>query len=68
MPNVQMAVGIIDKTRKVIKWIGMPRSDTGVQEVAALDEEKVQKWQLIQMNKDELRELAATLVGFKNLV
>ncbi|TKR83212.1 hypothetical protein L596_016837 [Steinernema carpocapsae] len=66
--NVLMALGVIEKSRKSIKWIGMPRSDTGAQEIAAMEEEKVQKWQLIQEKKDELRELVATLVGYKNLV
>lgn len=64
--NVLMAMGIISKQKKEIKWIGLPSNS--VQECIQLEQEKRKKMQSIGMKKKYLLELITNLISFKNLV
>lgn len=63
--NVLMAMNIISKEKKEIKWIGLPSNS--VQECIQLEKEKQKKIQSIQEKKKNLQELILNQISFKNL-
>eukprot|EP00126_Sphaerothecum_destruens_P001709 Sdes_comp15122_c0_seq1m3931 len=64
--NVLMAMGIISKERKEIKWIGLPR--TPEYEVEEMMTEKRSIMDRIKAKKSHLKELILQHVVFNNLV
>ncbi|XP_046919654.1 transcription factor Dp isoform X2 [Dermatophagoides farinae] len=63
--NVLMAINIISKEKKEIKWIGLPTN--AVQECSELENERAQRQQRIKEKKDQLRDLLIQQIAFKNL-
>lgn len=53
--NVLMAMNIISKDKKEIRWLGLPTNS--VQECNALEKEKQQKLEQIQKKTQQLQEL-----------
>ncbi|VDN27630.1 unnamed protein product [Gongylonema pulchrum] len=53
--NVLMAMNIIEKEKKEIRWVGLPTSS--VQECRKLEEEKVKRHERIRQKTDQLQEL-----------
>lgn len=64
--NVLMAMNIISKEKKEIRWLGLPTNS--VQECTALEHEKRTKIQRLQDKTQQLHELILRLVSFKNLI
>lgn len=64
--NVLMAMNIISKEKKEIKWIGLPTN--AAQECIELEAEKEKRLERIQMKKQQLRDLLLQQIAFKNLV
>ncbi|XP_063710655.1 transcription factor Dp-1-like isoform X2 [Symsagittifera roscoffensis] len=64
--NVLMALNIISKDKKEIKWIGLPTNSA--QELKNLELERDQRLQRIMEKKTQLQELILQHVAFKNLV
>ncbi|VDN31699.1 unnamed protein product, partial [Gongylonema pulchrum] len=64
--NVLMAMNIIEKEKKEIRWVGLPTSS--VQECRKLEEEKVKRHERIRQKTDQLQELILQLVAYKALV
>ncbi|XP_053436169.1 transcription factor Dp-2-like [Nycticebus coucang] len=64
--NVLMAMNIISKDRKEIKWIGLPINC--VQEYQNLQIEKQKRIERIKQKRAELQELLLHQIAFKNLV
>lgn len=64
--NVLMAMNIISKEKKEIKWIGLPTN--AAQECIELEQEKQKRLERIKVKKTQLRELLLQQVAFKNLV
>ncbi|XP_077988364.1 transcription factor Dp-1-like isoform X1 [Glandiceps talaboti] len=64
--NVLMAMNIISKEKKEIKWIGLPTNSA--QECANLELEKKQKEDRIRQKTQQLQELILQQIAFKNLV
>lgn len=64
--NVLMAINIISKEKKEIKWIGLPTN--AQQECSELDRERVQRLERIKVKKQQLRDLIIQQVAFKNLI
>ncbi|XP_022914156.1 transcription factor Dp-1 isoform X2 [Onthophagus taurus] len=64
--NVLMAMNIISKEKKEIRWIGLPSNS--VQECMQLEREKEKRIQRIKQKREQLRELLLNQVSFKNLV
>lgn len=64
--NVLLAMNIITKNKKDIRWIGLPASAS--QEITRLEEEKTRREQSIQAKKDTLQEMIMQIVSYKNLI
>ncbi|KAF0305667.1 Transcription factor Dp-1 [Amphibalanus amphitrite] len=64
--NVLMAMNIISKERKEIKWLGLPTNS--LQECKNLEREKVQRMQRINLKTQQLKDLLLQQIAFKNLV
>ncbi|XP_072034398.1 transcription factor Dp-1-like isoform X2 [Amphiura filiformis] len=64
--NVLMAMNIISKEKKEIRWIGLPTNSA--QECQHLEEEKRQKEERIRQKTAQLQELILQQIAFKNLV
>ena len=64
--NVLMAMNIIVKEKKVIKWVGLPTNS--VQEAYGLESEKSQRMERIKEKTRQLQELIIQQIAFKNLV
>lgn len=64
--NVLMAMNIISKEKKEIRWIGLPTNST--QECTDLEQEKQERLKRIKIKKQQLRDLLLQQIAFKNLV
>ncbi|XP_071798590.1 transcription factor Dp-1-like isoform X1 [Asterias amurensis] len=64
--NVLMAMNIISKEKKEIKWIGLPTNSA--QECANLEVQKKEKEDRIRQKTAQLQELILQQIAFKNLV
>ncbi|XP_798717.1 transcription factor Dp-1 [Strongylocentrotus purpuratus] len=64
--NVLMAMNIISKEKKEIKWIGLPTNSR--QECDKLETEKRKRLDSIRQKKSQLQELLLQQIAFKNLV
>lgn len=64
--NVLMAMNIISKEKKEIKWIGLPTN--AAQECVELEVEKQKRLEKIAMKKQQLRDLLLQQIAFKKLV
>lgn len=64
--NVLMALKVLDKEKKEIKWKGLPVNL--LEECKQLEEEKSRKTELLQQRVEELSELVLQLISYKNLV
>ncbi|XP_070539378.1 transcription factor Dp-1-like isoform X2 [Ptychodera flava] len=64
--NVLMAMNIISKEKKEIRWIGLPTNSA--QECANLELEKKAKEDRIRQKTQQLQELILQQIAFKNLV
>ncbi|RWS13547.1 transcription factor Dp-1-like protein [Dinothrombium tinctorium] len=64
--NVLMAMNIISKEKKEIKWIGLPTN--AAQECSELEQEKQKRLERIAVKKQQLRDLLLQQIAFKNLV
>ena len=64
--NVLMAMNIISKEKKEIKWIGLPTN--AAQECLELEKEKEERLQRIEEKKKQLRDLLLQQIAIKNLV
>ena len=64
--NVLMAMNIIVKEKKVIKWVGLPTNS--VQEAYGLESEKSKRIERIKEKTRQLQELIIQQIAFKNLV
>ncbi|KAI4465553.1 transcription factor dp [Holotrichia oblita] len=63
--NVLMAMNIISKEKKEIRWIGLPSNS--VQECIQLEKEKQKKIQRIREKRKQLQKLILNQISFKNL-
>ncbi|EFA02984.2 transcription factor Dp-1 [Tribolium castaneum] len=63
--NVLMAMNIISKEKKEIRWIGLPTNS--LQECMQLEREKLKKIASIREKKKQLQELILNQISFKNL-
>ncbi|XP_041419419.1 transcription factor Dp-2 isoform X1 [Xenopus laevis] len=64
--NVLMAMNIISKEKKEIKWIGLPSNS--VQECETLEMEKQRRIERIKQKSAQLQELLVQQIAFKHLV
>ncbi|XP_047041658.1 transcription factor Dp-1 isoform X1 [Helicoverpa zea] len=64
--NVLMAMNIISKEKKEIRWLGLPTNS--VQECTALEKEKQAKLEQIQKKTQQLQELILQHISFKSLI
>ncbi|ESO00116.1 hypothetical protein HELRODRAFT_113490 [Helobdella robusta] len=64
--NVLMAMNIISKEKKEIKWIGLPTNTD--QEYQMLEQQEMEIMKRVQDKKKQLSELIIQQVAFKNLV
>ncbi|XP_042196528.1 transcription factor Dp-1 [Callorhinchus milii] len=64
--NVLMAMNIISKEKKEIRWIGLPTNSA--QECQNLEMEKQRKIERIKQKQSQLKELLLQQIAFKNLV
>ncbi|KAJ0181814.1 hypothetical protein K1T71_002536 [Dendrolimus kikuchii] len=64
--NVLMAMNIISKDKKEIRWLGLPTNS--VQECTALEKEKETKLEQIQKKTQQLQELILQHISFKSLI
>ena len=64
--NVLMAMNIISKEKKEIRWIGLPTNSA--QECQNLESEKQKKIERIKHKTQQLQELILQQIAFKNLV
>jgi len=64
--NVLMAMNIISKEKKEIKWLGLPTNS--LQEFQALEAEKQRRLERIKQKTQQLQELVLQQVAFKSLV
>ncbi|KAK3699410.1 hypothetical protein QZH41_018569 [Actinostola sp. cb2023] len=64
--NVLMAMNIISKEKKEIRWIGLPTNSA--QECQQLEEEKKERQDRIRQKTAQLQELILQQIAFKNLV
>lgn len=64
--NVLMAMNIISKEKKEIRWIGLPTN--AAQECQDLESEKEKRLEAIAVKKQQLRDLLLQQIAFKNLV
>uniref|UniRef100_A0AC34QGF0 Transcription factor n=1 Tax=Panagrolaimus sp. JU765 TaxID=591449 RepID=A0AC34QGF0_9BILA len=64
--NVLMAMNVIEKEKKEIRWVGLPTSSS--QECRRLEDEKLQRQESIRRKTEQLQELIIQLVAYKTLV
>ncbi|KFP72129.1 Transcription factor Dp-2, partial [Acanthisitta chloris] len=64
--NVLMAMNIISKEKKEIRWIGLPTNSA--QECQNLEIEKQKRMERIKQKRAQLQELLLQQIAFKNLV
>ncbi|XP_050417886.1 transcription factor Dp-1 [Patella vulgata] len=64
--NVLMAMNIISKEKKEIRWIGLPTNSA--QECQSLETEKQRRLDRIKHKTQQLQELILQQIAFKNLV
>ncbi|KAJ7990530.1 hypothetical protein DPEC_G00301290 [Dallia pectoralis] len=64
--NVLMAMNIISKEKKEIRWIGLPTNSA--QECQNLEDEKQKRLERIRLKRAQLEELILQQIAFKNLV
>uniref|UniRef100_A0A8R1HW24 Transcription factor n=2 Tax=Caenorhabditis japonica TaxID=281687 RepID=A0A8R1HW24_CAEJA len=64
--NVLLAMNIITKNKKDIRWIGLPASAS--QEISRLEEEKARREASIKNKMESLQEMIMQIVAYKNLV
>uniref|UniRef100_A0A9J7Z0L7 Transcription factor Dp-1, a n=1 Tax=Cyprinus carpio carpio TaxID=630221 RepID=A0A9J7Z0L7_CYPCA len=64
--NVLMAMNIISKEKKEIKWIGLPTNSA--QECQNLEVERQRRLERIKQKQSQLQELILQQIAFKNLV
>uniref|UniRef100_A0A8C1WML7 Transcription factor n=1 Tax=Cyprinus carpio TaxID=7962 RepID=A0A8C1WML7_CYPCA len=64
--NVLMAMNIISKEKKEIKWIGLPTNSA--QECQNLEVERQRRVERIKQKQSQLQELILQQIAFKNLV
>uniref|UniRef100_A0A9J7Z7T7 Transcription factor n=1 Tax=Cyprinus carpio carpio TaxID=630221 RepID=A0A9J7Z7T7_CYPCA len=64
--NVLMAMNIISKEKKEIRWIGLPTNSA--QECSNLELEKQKRLERIRQKRAQLEELILQQIAFKNLV
>ncbi|XP_003377830.1 transcription factor Dp-1 [Trichinella spiralis] len=64
--NVLMAMNIISKEKKEIRWIGLPTSS--LQECKRLEDEKARRAERIRDKREELYELMTQLVAVQSLI
>lgn len=64
--NVLMAMNIISKEKKEIKWVGLPTNSA--QECKYLEEEKSERIERIRQKQQQLKELIVQQIAYKNLV
>lgn len=64
--NVLMAMNIISKDKKEIRWIGLPTNSA--QQCSALEAEMEMRRERIESKQQQLRELILQQVSFKSLV
>ncbi|KAH0624043.1 hypothetical protein JD844_007352 [Phrynosoma platyrhinos] len=64
--NVLMAMNIISKEKKEIRWIGLPTNSA--QECQNLEMEKQRRIERIKQKRAQLQELLLQQIAFKNLV
>uniref|UniRef100_A0A6Q2WSJ5 Transcription factor n=3 Tax=Esox lucius TaxID=8010 RepID=A0A6Q2WSJ5_ESOLU len=64
--NVLMAMNIISKEKKEIKWIGLPTNSA--QECHNLEIERERRLERIKQKQSQLQELILQQIAFKNLV
>lgn len=64
--NVLMAMNIISKEKKEIRWIGLPTNTA--QECQGLEAERRKRKERIQKKTQQLQELILQQIAFKNLV
>ncbi|XP_073697616.1 transcription factor Dp-1b [Garra rufa] len=64
--NVLMAMNIISKDKKEIKWIGFPTNSA--QECQDLEAERQRRLERIKQKQSQLQELILQQIAFKNLV
>lgn len=64
--NVLLAMNIITKNKKDIRWIGLPASAS--QEITRLEEEKARREASIKNKMEALQDMIMQIVAYKNLV
>ncbi|GAB6020362.1 Transcription factor Dp-2 [Chamberlinius hualienensis] len=64
--NVLMAMNIISKEKKEIKWLGLPTNSA--QECQNLEQEKQRRLERIKVKTQQMHELILQQIAFKNLV
>ena len=64
--NVLMAMNIISKEKKEIRWLGLPTNS--VQEATGLETEKAKRIESIKAKTDHIQELIVQQIAFKKLV
>ncbi|KAH8373112.1 hypothetical protein KR009_012127 [Drosophila setifemur] len=64
--NVLMAINVISKDKKEIRWIGLPANSA--EQFLALEEENSQRRERIKQKHEMLREMIMQHVAFKGLV
>ncbi|XP_055906310.1 transcription factor Dp [Eupeodes corollae] len=64
--NVLMAMDIIAKDKKEIRWIGLPKNS--VEQYSALEQENAKRRERIEAKQQQLRELLLQQVSFKSLM
>jgi len=64
--NVLMAMNIISKEKKEIRWLGLPTNS--VQEANGLEQDKAKRMDRIKAKTQQLQDLLLQQIAFKNLV
>jgi len=64
--NVLMAMNIISKEKKEIRWLGLPTNS--VQEACSLESDKSKRIERIKAKTQQLQDLILQQIAFKNLV
>ena len=64
--NVLMAMNIISKEKKEIRWLGLPTNS--LQECVSLEKDKKKKLERIKTKTHQLHQLILQHISFKNLV
>jgi len=64
--NVLMAMNIISKEKKEIRWLGLPTNS--VQEAYSLETDKAKRIERIKAKTQQLQDLILQQIAFKNLV